>query len=54
MNKAKEREVSTAFLNYLSGAGEFTNWVQHKETFRENNVHLNVSGTGYCLPPLGQ
>ncbi|KAJ6618888.1 hypothetical protein B0H10DRAFT_1218947 [Mycena sp. CBHHK59/15] len=35
---AKEREVSKAFLQYLSGTGEFTDWADDRESWRDQYV----------------
>lgn len=35
----KEREVSEAFLSYLSSKGKFEDWEENKETFQ----HVHVS-----------
>ena len=36
----KEREVSEAFLSYLSSKGEFEDWEKNKETFQ--CVHVST------------
>ena len=41
VQKEKEKEVSEAFMSYLSLKGPFEDWEKNKETFQHVNVSVN-------------
>ena len=41
VQKEKAKEVSEAFMSYLSSKGPFEDWEKNKETFQRVNVSIN-------------